>query len=250
MEKIYIQITSGRGPVECCRVVMFITKKMIEQIKGLGYEVEIVEHEDGPEYGCMFSVTLSVEGENIMSLKDEWEGSVLWVAQKNPFRPWHRRKNWFVGVHFFSPLQPESINERDITYETLRASGPGGQNVNKVETGVRLRYMYQDPDTGEEEEILIANTESRKQQQNRENAMRLLKSQLYDRAMKKRMEAQAEIEASKLKIEWGSQIRSYVFDDRRVKDHRTGYQTTDVDAVMDGKLDGFIKAYLMALNNH
>ena len=104
MEKIYIQITSGRGPVECCRVVMFITKKMIEQIKGLGYEVEIVEHEDGPEYGCMFSVTLSVEGENIMSLKDEWEGSVLWVAQKNPFRPWHRRKNWFVGVHFFSPL--------------------------------------------------------------------------------------------------------------------------------------------------
>lgn len=141
MEKSYIQITSGRGPVECCRVVVLITKKMIEQIKGLGYEVEIVEHEDGPEDGCMFSLTLSVKGKDITSLKDEWEGSILWVAQKNPFRPWHRRKNWFVGVHFFSPLQPESINERDITYETLRASGPGGQNVNKVETAVRAIHM-------------------------------------------------------------------------------------------------------------
>lgn len=137
MEKSYIQITSGRGPVECCRVVVLITKKIVEQIKGLGYEVDIVEHEDGPEDGCMFSSTLSVEGKGITSLKNEWEGSVLWVAQKNPFRPWHRRKNWFVGVHFFNPLQLESINDRDITYETLRASGPGGQNVNKVETAVR-----------------------------------------------------------------------------------------------------------------
>ena len=105
--------------------------------------------------------------------------------------------------------------------------------------------MYTDPDTGEEEEILIANTESRKQQQNRENALRLLKSQLYDRAMKKRLEAQARIEAGKMKIEWGSQIRSYVFDDKRVKDHHTNFQTTDVEAVMNGKIDGFIKAYLM-----
>ena len=102
-----------------------------------------------------------------------------------------------------------------------------------------------DPDTGEEEEILIENTESRKQLENRNNAMRLLKSQLYDRAMKKRLEEKAKIEAGKKKIEWGSQIRSYVFDDKRVKDHRTNFETRDVESVMNGKLDGFIKAYLM-----
>jgi peptide chain release factor len=115
--------------------------KIIEQAKSLGYEVEVVEHEDGPNDGCMFSATLAIESEHAISLKDEWEGSVLWVAQKNPFRPWHRRKNWFVGVHFFKPLQTGTISERDITYETLRSSGPGGQNVNKVESAVRAIHV-------------------------------------------------------------------------------------------------------------
>ena len=141
MEKTYIQITSGRGPIECCRVVVLVMQKIIEQARKLGLETKLVEHEDGPQDGCMFSATLAVQGDGISLLTDEWEGSVLWVAQKNPFRPWHRRKNWFVGVHFFKPLQTGTISERDITYETLRSSGPGGQNVNKVESAVRAIHV-------------------------------------------------------------------------------------------------------------
>ena len=140
MDKVYIQITSGRGPVECCRVVVLVMQKILEEARQLGLIVDIAEQEDGPHDGCLFSSTLVVTGENTETFTNAWEGTILWVAQKNPFRPWHRRKNWYVGVHAFKPLKATAINERDICYENLRSSGPGGQNVNKVETAVRATH--------------------------------------------------------------------------------------------------------------
>ena len=241
-----LKINSGAGGTEAqdwAQMLMRMYQRWAEAHK---YKVTISNYQDGDEAGIK-TVTMEIEGDQAYGYL-KGESGVHRLVRVSPYNAQGKRMTSFASV-FVTPLVDDSIeitiDKSKLSWDTFRSSGAGGQNVNKVETGVRLRYWYTDPDTGEEEEILIENTETRKQQENRENALRLLRSQLYDRALKKRLAEQEKVEAGKKKIEWGSQIRSYVFDDRRVKDHRTNYQTSDVTGVMDGKIDDFIKAYLM-----
>lgn len=241
-----LKINAGAGGTEAQDWASMLQRLYMRYAEDHGYKTTISDLVDGDEAGIK-SVTMQIEGEMAYGyLKSE--NGVHRLVRVSPYNAQGKRMTSFASVFAF-PLIDDSINieiePARLSWDTFRSGGAGGQNVNKVESGVRLRYMFKDPYTGVEEEILIENTETRDQPKNKEKALLLLKSQLYDRELQHRRQEQAKIEAGKKKIEWGSQIRSYVFDDRRVKDHRTGFQTSDVNGVMDGKIDGFIKAYLM-----
>ena len=241
-----LKINSGAGGTESQDWASMLMRMYLRWCERHGYKTAIEHIIDGDEAGIK-SVTIGIEGDFAYGyLKSE--NGVHRLVRVSPYNAQGKRMTSFASV-FVTPLVDDTIeitlDPARISWDTFRSGGAGGQNVNKVESGVRVRYQYKDPYTGEEEEILVENTETRDQPKNRENALRNLRSILYNKELEHRREEQRKVEDSKKKIEWGSQIRNYVFDDRRVKDHRTNHQTSDVGGVMDGDLDDFIKAYLM-----
>ncbi|MCH1517369.1 MAG: peptide chain release factor 2 [Flavobacteriaceae bacterium] len=234
-----LQITAGAGGTESCDWAEMLMRMYLMWAEKQGFKVKELNHQAGDVAGIK-TVTIEIEGDFAFGwLKGE--NGVHRLVRISPFDSNAKRHTSFASVYVY-PLVDDSIeiiiNSSEITWETMRSSGAGGQGVNKIETAVRLRHAPSG--------IMIENSETRSQLENKAKAMQLLKSQLYEIELQKKMAARDEIEASKKKIEWGSQIRNYVMQPYKlVKDVRTQEETSDVDGILNGNIDNFLKAYLM-----
>lgn len=234
-----LQINAGAGGTESCDWAEMLLRMYTMWAQKSGYKLSLLNRQDGDVAGIK-SAEIEINGDFTYGLL-KGENGVHRLVRVSPFNAQGKRMTSFASV-FVHPMIDDTIeveiNPADLDWDTFRASGAGGQHVNKTESAVRVRHLP----TG----IVAECQEERSQHLNREKAIQMLKSRIYEMELQKQLEERDKVEAQKMKNEWGSQIRSYVLDDRRVKDHRSNYQTSQTDAVLDGDLDAFLKAYLMA----
>lgn len=236
-----LEINAGAGGTEACDWAEMLYRMYLMWGESKGFRIQELNRQDGDVAGVK-SVSLELNGEFAYGLL-KGENGVHRLVRISPYNSQGKRMTSFASV-FVHPLVDERIevdvNPADLEWDTFRSSGAGGQHVNKTESAVRVRHIPSG--------IVVECQQERSQHQNRDKAIQMLKSRLYELELSKQLEERDKVEAQKMKNEWGSQIRSYVLDDRRVKDHRTGHQTSQTDAVLDGDLDDFLKAWLMRNN--
>ena len=233
---ILLQLSAGQGPIECCKAVGLALQTIEKQCRSQQITLDIIEAIAQPEHGCFKSVLLQIDITNsdlAKQLAQSWQGAMLWVCQSQ-YRAKHKRKNWFFSGQMYEVSDSQLAT--GVTFQTCRASGAGGQHVNTTESAVRITHIPTN--------VVTQCQNQRSQHKNKDQAMKQLKAKLYEHEMKIRNAESQALEDSKADIGWGSQIRSYVLDDSRIKDLRTGVENRNTGAVLDGALDPFIEASL------